>query len=213
VIYMRLILVRHGETEWNRQSRIIGHTEIALNETGRRQAALLAQALRNEKVSAIYASPLQRTRETAAEISRVLGVKVEFNDALKEIAAGDIDGLTFEEVAERYGDFFKLWMMGDPALRLPGGESFMDLRDRTWPALQRIVGAHNDGDVIVVSHTLAIMSIVASALGMDIADFRRIRLNVASISVLEFKDRNVSLLLFNDTCHWKGLERIEGRVL
>jgi broad specificity phosphatase PhoE len=143
----------------------------------------------------------------------VLSVEVTFDDALKEIAAGDIDGLTFEEVAERYGDFFKLWMRGDPALRLPGGESFMDLRNRTWPALQRIVSEHNDGDVIVVSHTLAIMSIVASALDMDIADFRRIRLNVASISILEFKDRNVSLLLFNDTCHLKGLERNGGGVL
>lgn len=210
---MRLILVRHGETEWNRQSRIIGHTEIALNDTGRKQAELLAQALRNEKVSAIYSSPLQRTRETAAEISRVLGVKVEFNDALKEIAAGDIDGLTFDEVAERHGDFFQHWMRGDPTLCLPGGESFTDLRNRTWPAVQRIVGKHGDGDVIVVSHTLAIMSIVASALDMNVADFRRIRLNVASISILEFKDRNVSLLLFNDTCHWKGLERNNGGVL
>ncbi len=213
MIYMRLILVRHGETEWNRQSRIIGHTEIALNETGRRQAELLAQALRNEKVSAIYASPLQRTHETAAEISRVLGVEVMFDDDLKEIAAGEIDGMTFEEVAERHSDFFKHWMMGDPALRLPGGESFTDLRNRTWPALQRIVSEHNNGDVIVVSHTLAIMSIVASALDMKIADFRRIRLNIASISILEFKDRNVSLLLFNDICHWKGLERNDGGVL
>ena len=210
---MRLILVRHGETEWNRQGRIIGHTEIVLNETGHKQAALLAQALRNEKVSAIYASPLQRTRETAAEISRVLGIEVIFDDDLEEIAAGDIDGMTFEEVAEHHSDFFQMWMKGDPLLRLPGGESFTDLRNRTWPAVQRIVGKHGDGDVIVVSHTLAIGSIISSALGMDIANFRRIRLNVASISVLEFKDRNVSLLLFNDTCHWKGLERIESRVL
>ena len=210
---MRLILVRHGETEWNRQGRIIGHTEIALNETGRKQAVLLTQALRNEKVSAIYASPLQRTRETATEISRVLGVAVTFDDALMEIAAGDIDGMTFEEVAERHKDFFQHWMKGDPLLCLPGGESFTDLRNRTWPAVQRIVGTHGDVDVIVVSHTLAIMSIISSALGMDIANFRRIRLNVASISILEFKDRNVSLLLFNDTCHWKGLERIEGRVM
>lgn len=205
--------MRHGETEWNRQSRIIGHAEIALNETGRKQAALLAQALRNEKVSAIYASPLQRTRETAAEISQVLGVEVIFEAALKEIAAGDIDGMTFEEVAERHSDFFQHWMRGDPLLQLPGGESFTDLRNRTWPAVQRIVSEHNDGDVIVVSHTLAIMSIISSAMGMDIVNFRRIRLNVASISILEFKDQAASLLLFNDTCHWNGLDRVEGRVL
>ena len=210
---MRLILVRHGETEWNWQNRIVGHTEIALNETGRKQAALLAQALRNEQPSAIYASPLQRTRETAAEISRVLGVQVKFDDALKEIAAGDIDGLTFEEVAERHSDFFQHWMRGDPSLRLPGGESFMDLRNRTWPFLQHIVSEHIDGEIIVVSHTLAIMSIIAAALGMATSDFRRIRLNIASISILEFKDGNASLLLFNDTCHWNGLDRVEGRVL
>jgi len=210
---VRLILVRHGETEWNRQNRIVGHTEIALNDMGRKQAALLAQALSNEKPSAIYASPLQRTRETAAEISRVLGVQVKFDDALKEIAAGDIDGLTFEEVAENHGDFFQQWMRGDPSLRLPGGESFTDLRNRTWPLLQRIVAEHTDGDVIIVSHTLAIMSIIAAALGMTAANFRRIRLNVASISILEFKDGKASLLLFNDTCHWKDLGKAEGRVM
>ena len=210
---MRLILVRHGETEWNRQSRIVGHTEIPLNEMGRKQAALLAHALRDEKPSVIYASPLQRTRETAAEISRVLGVQVQFDDALKEIAAGDIDGLTFEEVAENHSDFFKHWMRGDPSLRLPGGESFTDLRNRTWPLLQRIVSEHTDGDVIIVSHTLAIMSMIAAALGMATADFRRIRLNIASISILEFKDGKASLLLFNDTCHWKDLGKAEGRVL
>jgi len=210
---MRLILVRHGETEWNRQNRIVGHTEIALNETGRRQAELLANALCNEKPSAIYASPLRRTRETAAEISRVLGVQVKFDDALKEIAAGNIDGLTFEEVAENHSDFFQHWMRGDPSLCLPGGESFMDLRNRTWPLLQRIVSEHTDGDVIIVSHTLAIMSIIAAALGMATADFRRIRLNIASISILEFKDGKASLLLFNDTCHWKDLGKAEGRVL
>jgi broad specificity phosphatase PhoE len=210
---VRLILVRHGETEWNRQNRIVGHTEISLNEMGRKQAALLAQALSNEKPSAIYASPLQRTGETAAEISRVLGVQVKFDDALKEIAAGDIDGLTFEEVAENHGDFFQQWMRGDPSLRLPGGESFMDLRNRTWPLLQRIVADHTDGDVIIVSHTLAIMSIIAAALGMTATNFRRIRLNIASISILEFKDGKASLLLFNDTCHWKDLGKAEGRVM
>jgi broad specificity phosphatase PhoE len=210
---MRLILVRHGETEWNRQNRIVGHTEIALNETGRKQAALLAQALRDEKPSVIYASPLQRTRETAAEISRVLGVEVKFDDALKEIAAGDIDGLTFEEVAEHYSDFFQHWMKGDPSLRLPGGESFIDLRNRTRPFLQNMIAEHKDGDVIIVSHTLAIMSIITDALGMSEAFFRRIRLNIASISILEFKDGNASLLQFNDTCHWNGLDRNEGRVM
>ncbi|MEA1959309.1 MAG: histidine phosphatase family protein [Chloroflexota bacterium] len=199
---MKLILVRHGETEWNRQSRIVGHAEISLNDTGRRQASLLAQALLKEHVSAIYASPLRRTRETADEIARVLGIGVVFDEALKEVDAGEVDGLTFKEVADRYSDFFEVWMKGDPALKLPGGESVTDLQGRTWPSVKKIVSENNNGAVVVVSHTLAIMSIIASALEMDIAYFRRLRLSIASISVLEFGERGVSLLRFNDVCHW-----------
>lgn len=198
---MKLILVRHGETRWNHENRILGHTGIALNKTGREQAARLAVALKDEKVSAIYSSPLRRARQTAEEIARHHGLEVVTDEALKEIDAGELDGLTFEELTERYGDFFKEWMLDDPSLRMPGGESKTELQQRTWPAVERIVREHPDGVVILVSHSLAIVSIISRALGMSLSNFRRLRLSVGSISILNFGERSASLVLFNDTCH------------
>jgi len=203
---MRLIVVRHGETLWNRENRVLGHTEIELTERGRKQAQRLALALKDEKVTAIYSSPLRRARETADKIARVHNMGVVTDDALKELDAGELDGLTFNEVMERYGDFLKEWMEDAPSLRMPGGESLAELYDRTWAALERIVSQHPDGAVILVSHSFAIMSIISRALGMSLSNFRRLRLTVASISILNFGQRGISLLQFNDTCHLQGID-------
>jgi broad specificity phosphatase PhoE len=201
---MKLILVRHGETKWNHENRIVGHTQIALNSNGREQVARLSRALKDEKVSAIFSSPLRRARETAAAVANAHRLEVVTDDALKEVDAGELEGLTFGEVMERYGDFFQEWIKGNPSLRMPGGESMTELRQRTWPAVERVVGEYHDGMVILVSHSLAILSIISGALGMSTTDFRRLRLNVASISILNFRDGDVSLELFNDTCHLEG---------
>ncbi len=198
---MKLILVRHGETKWNHENRVVGHTGMALNSNGRKQAGLLAQALKDEEVSCIYSSPLKRARETATAIARAQGLHVVTVDALKEVDAGELEGLTFDEVVERYGDFLQEWIKDTPSFNIPGGESITELRERTWPAVQRIVNEHPDEVVIAVSHSLAILSIISRALGMNISDFRRLRLSVASISVLDFGEHVTSLVLFNDTCH------------
>ncbi len=198
---MKLILVRHGETKWNHENRVVGHTGMALNNNGRKQAGRLAQALKDEEVSCIYSSPLRRARETAAAIARAQGLHVVTVDALKEVDAGELEGLTFDEVVERYGDFLQEWIKDTPSLKIPGGESITELRERTWPAVQRIVNEHPDEVVIAVSHSLAILSIISRALGMNISDFRRLRLSIASINVLDFREHVTSLVLFNDTCH------------
>jgi len=198
---MRLILVRHGETRWNHENRVVGHTQIGLNINGRQQAARLTGALKDERVSAIYSSTLRRARETAAAIARGHGLGVVTDDALKEVDAGELEGLTFEEVMKRYDDFLQEWMKDNPSLRMPGGESMIELQQRAWPAVERIVGEHPDGVVILVSHSLAILSIISGALGMRPSNFRRLRMSLASISVLNFGERGASLVLFNDTCH------------
>lgn len=203
---MRLILVRHGETAWNKENRVLGHTEIDLNEKGRKQAERLALALKDEKVAAIYSSPLRRARETADEIARFHHLEVVTDDALKELDAGELDGLTFQEMMERYGEFLKEWMKGLPSLKMPGGESIAELQQRAWPAVERIVSDHPDGVVTLVNHSFAIVSIVSKALGMSLANFRRLRLNIASITIINFGKRGTSLLLFNDTCHLKGID-------
>jgi len=198
---MRLILVRHGETSWNKENRVLGHTEIELNEKGRKQAERLALTLRDETVAAIYSSPLRRARETADRIAQFHGLPVVTEDALKEVDAGELDGLTYQEMMERYGDFLKEWIKDDPSLKMPGGESMDELQKRTWPVVEGIVSGHPDGVIILVSHSFAILTIICKAIGLSLSRFRRLRLSIASISILNFGERGTSLLLFNDTCH------------
>ena len=203
-------MVRHGETRWNQENRVLGHTEIELNEKGRKQAERLALALKDETVAAIYSSPLRRARETADEIARFHGLEVVTDDGLKEVDAGELDGLTFQEMMERYGDFLQEWVKDEPSLKMPGGESIAELQGRAWPAVERIVGDHPDGVVILVSHAFAILSIICKAIGLSLSHFRRLRLSVASISILNFGERGTSLVLFNDTCHLAFFKHYEG---
>ncbi|TET39500.1 MAG: histidine phosphatase family protein [Dehalococcoidia bacterium] len=198
---MRLILVRHGETQWNRENRVLGHTEIKLNEEGRKQVESVALALREEKVAAIYCSPLKRTRETAEAIARFHQVGVEVDEAFKEMDAGELDGLTYEEMRDRYGDFLREWIRDAASLRMPGGESLAQVQQRAWQGVEGIIDRNPEGVVIVVSHNFAILCIICRALGLDLSQFRRLRLNVASISILNFGGWGIQLELFNDTCH------------
>ena len=198
---MRLVLVRHGETQWNAERRIVGHTEIGLNEAGLRQAELLAKALSNVDVSAIYSSPLMRARQTAEAVAKPHDLPVGYIDVLKEFDAGELDGLTIDEVMELNGNFFDRWMDGETELRMPGGESIADLKKRAWPALQQIIADHTEDTVIVVSHTMVIITVIVTALGMELANFRRLRPALASVSVIDFGRNGTSLVRFNDTCH------------
>ena len=200
---MRLILVRHGETKWNYEHRLVGHTEIGLNKTGRMQAAKLALALGGQEVSAIYSSPLRRARQTADAIAVKHDIDVTVEDALKEFDAGDMNGLTIDEVNRKYEDFFERWITGEPDLKMPGGESVAELKRRSWPVIERIVKDHSGETVIVVTHTITILTIINAALGMSLADFRRMRVKLGSISILEFGGDSVILSCFNDSCHWE----------
>ncbi len=198
---MKLILVRHGETMWNRENRILGHTDIELNEKGQKQAKRLGVALKDEEVSAIYSSSLRRARETANEIARLHDLEVIADDAFMELDAGELDGLTFEEVMKRYGKFLEEWANDASSLKVPGGESIAEVQRRAWSAVEKLANIHASETVFVVSHSLTIQSIINKALEMDLSNLRRLRLDLASISILNFGKSGITLLLYNDTCH------------
>ena len=201
---MKLILVRHGETQWNRENRVVGLTNIGLNDKGRKQAQRLASALKEERVDAIYSSPLSRAWETAQAIARLHHGEVKADDAFKEMDAGELDGLTYEEMRGRYGDFVKQWFSAPTSVTMPGGESLDRVQERAWRGVERIKERHSDGVIMVVSHNFVILSIICKALGLDLFQFRRMRTNVASITILDIDQRGASLVLFNDTCHLGG---------
>lgn len=203
---MKLILVRHGETQWNRENRVVGFADIGLNDEGRKQVKKLALALKEERVDAIYASPLSRAWETAQEVARYHDEEVKADDAFKEMDAGELDGLTYEDMRDRYGELIKQWLSEPASVIMPGGESLANVQERAWLAVEKIREKHPDDVVMVVSHNFVILCIICKALGLDLSQFRRLRPHVASISILNIGRRGMSLVLFNDTCHLEGEE-------
>lgn len=199
---LRLILVRHGETSWNKERRMQGgFSDIGLNERGKQQAACLGRALKNEEIVAIYASPLSRALDTAQAIAGRHQVQVRVDDDLREIDAGDLDGLSLDELGVKYSDFWQEWRRGTGTFRMPGGESLGELQDRAWRAIERIRQGTTQGTVVVVAHTFVVLSVICRALGLDLANIRRLRQDVGGFSILDFGQRGASLVALNDTCH------------
>jgi broad specificity phosphatase PhoE len=208
---MRLILARHGETEWNRTRRIQGISDIDLNDTGREQAELLALALKDKKVGAIYASPLTRAQDTAQAIARYHDVEITTLFGLREMDAGEVDGLTYKEMAVQHGDFLEKWMTDCASVRPPGGCSLPELQDLVWRAIVDIrereglreAGARSaPGQVVVaVTHFFPILTTLCKVLGQRISECRRMKLDLASMCTVDFKPSRIVLVSMNDTCH------------
>jgi len=145
----RILLARHGETDWNKVGRWQGHADQPLNETGRAQAAELAQRLVGGSIDAIYASDLRRASETARIVGDVLGLPVVEDAALREIDVGSWSGLTRAEVSDRFPDGFARWQAGEIG---HDGETREQLAARVVPAVERIAHVHPGATVLVVTH-------------------------------------------------------------
>lgn len=199
---MRLILIRHGETAWNRHRRIQGcRSNTQLDEVGYEQADKIASRLKQQRIDAVYSSPLKRAVNTAQAIATACGLQVRTMPELQEIDAGELDGLSEQDMSQSSIAFWNEWRKGDPSLRLPGGESLEDLQRRVWWAFERVLERHPDDTVVVVGHLFTNLVIVSRALDLGLHNIRRLRLTPASISVVEFTTNGNTLLLFNDTCH------------
>jgi probable phosphoglycerate mutase len=143
-----LILVRHGETDWNRAGRFQGHADPPLNDRGREQARALAEALEPEPLEAIYSSDLRRAHETAQIVAERKGLSVIVDPQLRERDVGPWAGLTLSEIEERFPDEVRLWREGT----ISAGESRESLGRRVVEAARRIAVAHPDGHILVVTH-------------------------------------------------------------
>jgi broad specificity phosphatase PhoE len=199
---MRLILVRHGETDSNKARLTLGRADVELNEHGRWQAQRLAASLEHEPIAAIYSSPLKRTLATAEPISSFHGLEVQVDDGLIEMDIGEMEGLTFQQVGERYPHFLQAWL-GDRAAHeaMPGGECLLDVQERAWQAIERIRERQEHGTVAAVTHNFVILTLICRVLGLELADFRRLRHSLAAKSVLEMGRDRIVVVGFNDTCH------------
>jgi broad specificity phosphatase PhoE len=182
----RLHLVRHGApAEWW-AGRCCGRTDVPLSAAGRAGAERLAAWFAGLGAAAVYSSPLLRAVETATPIAAAVGREVVRVDGLAEVDFGEVEGLTFEEVARARPELYERWMSSPATVRFPGGESYADVRVRAMAAVDEIVARHGGGILVAVAHAGPIRAVLGAVL--EIPDHAVFRLDVAigSVSVVEW---------------------------
>jgi probable phosphoglycerate mutase len=202
-IALKLILVRHGETQSNRENRVQGTTDTELNDNGRIQAGKLAESLKNEPIAGIVSSPLKRAYQTAKVIGKFHTAAIALENKLQEMNHGDFENITIEELKANHLPFLKQWFLDPASVAMPNGESLQDLQIRAWSAIEKII--ENSKNELVVSHSMTIMTILCKIQNLDLSHARELRVDVASKTVVEFDNGKGVISIFNDTSHLKGI--------
>ena len=200
----RLYLVRHGATPLSMEDRFSGAENVDLSEEGRRQVLHLAVRLADDKITAIYASPLDRTMDTARILARPHQLNPVPKDGLREISHGHWEGLSRKEVEKQFPDEYTAWET-DPFTFAPeSGESGISVLARALPVIREIVVNHLGQNVLIVSHKATLRLILSSLLGFDVRGYRdRLDQAPACLNILDFKDTvHARLMLFNDISHY-----------
>ena len=196
---MELILVRHGETPFNRERKVQGITDMELNDSGLRQAHQLALALKDHEIHQIYSSPLKRACKTAEAINQFHNVPIHRRSGLMEMDQGDFEGLSFKELMACEKDFLRKWI-ADPAMtKMPNGESFIEVQERAWNAIEDII--MQDENALVVSHNFTIAAILCKIKCVDLSLFRDSCVETASKTIVQFTNGVGKIGLFNDRSH------------
>ncbi|GAB4437888.1 MAG: alpha-ribazole phosphatase [Anaerolineae bacterium] len=197
---LRLLLIRHGETDWNAQGRYQGQTDIPLNAVGWQQAQALAQRLAREPLTAIYASDLRRAGQTATVIAEPHQLPVRHDPRLREMRFGVFEGLTYAEIAARYPEALAAWQQNRDTPP-PGGEALAAFSARVRDFFDAVIAAHDDAAVLVVAHGGALRDMICRAL--DIPADRRwnLAMDNASLSELHLYEGGAVLYRLNDTAH------------
>ena len=206
----RLLLVRHGATTLSAEDRFAGSTDVALSDEGRHQAARLGLRLADDAIAAVYCSPMRRTIETAAIIADAHKLAPVTRPGLREIDHGHWEGLTRQEVEQRFGVEYARWEEDPFTVAPAGGECGVDVMARALPVVRSLIEAHKGQNVLVVSHKATIRLLLSSLLGIDARGYRdRLDQAPACLNVLDFRDPvRVRLIGFNDTNHYTTQARV-----
>ena len=197
-----VFLIRHGQTEWNREGRFLGRTDLPLDETGMTQAQKLADRLSTHSVSHVYASPLARALQTATELSRPHGLEPRAVEGIIELDQGDLEGREGRNLAVEFPDFFAAWRQDPTHARIPGGETLADCHARSVRAIHSLLADHSAADtVVVVSHKVAISAIICDVLGLPPRYNMMVEQANTAINLLAWNAGSLSLLRLNDHEH------------
>lgn len=200
-----VLAVRHGETAWNRESRIQGHLDIPLSPLGLAQAQRLAQALAGEPLDAIYASDLGRARQTAAAVAERVGLPVQEDAGLRERGFGCFEGLSWSEIESRWPEQALRWKRRDPDFGAEGGERLWDFYARAVGAVERLAQAHPGQTLLVVAHGGVMDCLYRAGRRLALEAPRSWTLGNASINRLLYTPAGLSVVGWNDDLHLDGL--------
>lgn len=203
----RVILIRHGETTWNRAARIQGHTDIPLSELGLAQAERLAETLADEPLAAIYASDLSRARQTAEAVAHRQGLPVRIDVGLRERAFGRFEGLSWDEIAQNHPEDSARWRKREPDFQVGGGESLVTFSARCLAAAGRAVAAHPGQSIALVAHGGVLDCLYRAATRTALDAPRSWQLGNATINRLLATPEGFTLVGWNDDRHLAGLSQ------
>lgn len=200
----RVYLVRHGSTLLTQDNRFAGVIDVPLADEGRRQAQRLAARLAKEPIVAVYASPLERTLETARILAAPHSLEVIPQDCLREMSYGRWEGLTRAEVEAQYPEEYVEWEQDPYTFAPEGGETGLAVTARALPGLLAIVRRHPDDHVLIVAHKAIIRLVLSWLLGFDPRAYRdHLDQSPTALNIIDFRgSQHARLALFNDTSHY-----------
>jgi alpha-ribazole phosphatase len=204
VYLSRLLLVRHGDTERNSAQRYWGRTDVKLSPAGISQAERLRDRLTEESLNAVYASDLIRASVTAEIIASRHDVTITTCPELREIDFGEIEGLTFDEARQRYPEVVRRWVEQSPKLKYPAGDSIAEFSNRVIGFVPRLAKHTEQETVLIVAHSGVLRTLVCHLLGIETRHRWQLRLDLASLSVVETYSPNAILCSLNDVNHLRG---------
>jgi broad specificity phosphatase PhoE len=199
----RILLIRHGETDWNRTGRFQGRSDLLLNQQGRNQARALASAMKEEFITAIYTSPLLRAVETARAI-RVFHPSAPLIEekGLMEMDLGEFEGMEGRRWAAEYSDFRQAWQENPASVTMPGGESLREVQARAIGTLGRITRLYPPGcTLLLCSHNFINLTLLCCALKIPLERFRELRQGTGAINVLYLQGERLWATVVNERSH------------
>lgn len=201
-----ILLIRHGQTDWNRVERFRGRADLPLNGTGISQAEATGRRVAELfRPVALYSSPLSRAVSTAKAIGGFTGLPVQIHSNLTDIDYGDWQGLTPDEARFRWPELVDLWFKKPQLAHIPGGETLEDLRIRAMNGVTDLATRHIGQTIILVGHTALNRIILLEVLGLGNERFWRIQQEPCAINIFKFESGEYTLVSLNDTCHLSNL--------
>lgn len=196
----RLILIRHGQTDYNSKNRYCGFSDPPLNAQGIWQAKRLADRLKDLKIDKAYSSDLKRAYQTAGIVFR--DISIEKSADFREMNFGIFEGIGYEMIIEKYPDLYSEWINSPTKIKIPGGEGFIDLNKRVLRKLASILWRHADGTIAIVSHGGPIRVILCNALGYGPKIFWQIEQESCALNIIDYSEAQSPIVVTrNDTAH------------